>query len=93
MMFDSPSAVEVNRLVGSLDNDQIQDLTHFETELESMSGIFGCPSLWTIYQQAWLLDHGFKLEHCNHETAESLLGMTVENICKLKEKIAEKTDV
>ncbi len=83
-MFDGNKMdKEVRDLWAELSEEQKQDGVAFADELERRSGMFGCPQLWTIYRQAWLLHLGHKLEYCSHETAEGLLGRTAGCLAKL----------
>lgn len=80
---------EINEISKTLTEQQLKDCSQFEFYCESQSGIFGCPQLWTIYKQAWLLENGFKLKHCKYKTAEELLGFTTDIIGKLHDKLDE----
>lgn len=86
-MFDSPSAIEVRELSEALTEEQRVDMQKFIDYFESRGGLFGCPSLWTLYSQAWLLHNGYKLQYCKAKTAEELLGSTAEKLTKLHEHL------
>ncbi len=89
-MFDSMLGSEVRKLWADLPEAQRKEGVKFADQLERMSGIFGCPQLWTIHKAAWLLHLGHKLEHCEHETAAGLLGVTADRLTKFHELLKEK---
>ncbi len=89
-MFEGELDKEVQGLWLGLTEGQRADGVKFANALECMGGIFGCPQLWTIHKAAWLLHLGYKLEHCEHKTADDLLGFTAGVLTKLHEKLKEK---
>ena len=86
-MFDSPADIEVQELIRTLTEEQQKDMEKFVEFFERQGGMFGCPSLWTIYGQAWLLHNGFELQHSDAKTAEELLGTTAKKLTKLYEHL------
>lgn len=87
MMDIEEAYKEMEEIECSLTEGQLKNKEAFVDSLEEASHIFGCGGLLTLYRQAWFLSKGYKLKHCNYKTAEELLGMTTDNICKLHEHL------
>ncbi len=88
-MFMPEVYEELATLSETLTEEQEADKQKFIAHFEHMGGLFGCPTLWIMYEQAWFLYKGFKLEHCSYKTAEGLLGITAKNLTKLHEHLKE----
>lgn len=78
---------EIYELYEKLTSRQKDDMSKFANAWEQASGIFGCPQLLIIYNQAWFLINGFKLKYCKAKTAEELLNTTTDSILRLHKEI------
>ncbi len=76
---------EIRALVESLTDEQKEDMKKYVNLLDYSCPIKGCPDIWDIHSQAWLLDNGLELEHCNHKTADELMGCAIGTIDKFIE--------